>query len=233
MAEDWFADVRKYVADADEAVVKKIVSYLGIALRNRDSSLVSFSDPEEVGRVRERFLRKKLGLTEGDDVLGKGLDAVRDLMSGDRTKNRVTVYYLLADWFGKLDLFGGSSSAPGGFSFGSLGGAAAAAGLAGASAEPVRAVSVDPEPVSAMPPPQAAASAPTPADPPPAQTAYDPGPDGDDDGGGGIPGWLKWLLVLAALVALFLVLRSCMADRDAAADGNLAGEDAAASANLN
>lgn len=137
MAEDWFADVKKYHAGADEGVVKKITNYLGIALRNRDSSLVSFSDPTEVARVRERFLQKKLGLTDSDDVLNKALDAVKDMMSGDRTKNRVTVYYLLADWFGKLDLFGGSSSPAGSFSFGSAaagaGAAAAAVGLTSAA----------------------------------------------------------------------------------------------------
>ena len=121
MAEDWLADVRKYHSGADEGVVRKIVNYLGIALRNRDSSLVSFSDPAEVGRVRERFLRKKLGLTDTDATLNAGLDAVKQMMSGDRTRNRVTVYYLLADYFGKQDLFGGAASAPGGFSFGAVG----------------------------------------------------------------------------------------------------------------
>ena len=35
MAEDWLADVRKYVADADENVVKAIIRYCGIALQNR------------------------------------------------------------------------------------------------------------------------------------------------------------------------------------------------------
>ena len=66
MAEDWLADVRKYVADADENVVSAIVKYLGIALRNRDSSLVSFTDTKETDRVRENFLKKKLGLTDDD-----------------------------------------------------------------------------------------------------------------------------------------------------------------------
>ncbi len=119
--EDWLADVRRYAADADENVVRRIVNYLGIALRNRDSSMVSFSDPQEVGRVRENFLRKKLGLTEPDSELNAGLDWVNGLMSADRTKNRVTVYYLLAHYFGKLDLFGGAA----GTSAASIGGAAA------------------------------------------------------------------------------------------------------------
>ncbi len=32
---DYLADVKKYEAKADEAVVNKIVKHLGIALRNR------------------------------------------------------------------------------------------------------------------------------------------------------------------------------------------------------
>ncbi|RUY12938.1 DUF2853 family protein, partial [Mesorhizobium sp. M7A.F.Ca.CA.004.12.1.1] len=38
---DYLADVKKYDASASADVVDKIVKHLGIALRNRDSSLVS------------------------------------------------------------------------------------------------------------------------------------------------------------------------------------------------
>ncbi|MBN8502190.1 MAG: DUF2853 family protein, partial [Sphingomonadales bacterium] len=64
MATDWAADVKKYAANADDAIIAGIVRYCGIALRNRDSSLVSFSDPKELDRVRNNFLKKKLGRTE-------------------------------------------------------------------------------------------------------------------------------------------------------------------------
>lgn len=105
MAEDWGADVRKYVPDADEKAIAGIVRYCGIALRKRDSSLVSFADKEEVGRVRANFLKKKLGLTESDSELDRAIESVRDRMKGDHTKNRVTVYYLLAEHYGKLSEF--------------------------------------------------------------------------------------------------------------------------------
>ena len=49
---DYLADVKKYDAGASAEVVEKIVKHLGIALRNRDSSLVSCTDPEELKRVR-------------------------------------------------------------------------------------------------------------------------------------------------------------------------------------
>ena len=105
MAEDWLADVRKYVSDADETIVAGIVRYCGIALRTRDASLVSFSDKKETDRVRENFLRKKLALTHDDATLDTAIAAVGERMKADRTKNRVTVYYLLAEHFGMLGLF--------------------------------------------------------------------------------------------------------------------------------
>lgn len=120
MAEDWLADVRKYAADADEGVVGAIVRYCGIALQSRDSSLVAMSDKKERELVRENYLKKKLGLTNADAELDEAVVAVGQVMKADRTKNRVTVYYLLAEHFGSLGLFGGSS-----------GGANVAAGVAG------------------------------------------------------------------------------------------------------
>ena len=50
MSEDWAADVKKYVPNADAKTIAGIVHYCGIALQKRDSSLVSFHDKEEVGR---------------------------------------------------------------------------------------------------------------------------------------------------------------------------------------
>jgi outer membrane protein OmpA-like peptidoglycan-associated protein len=110
MAEDWLTDVRKYVADADEKVVGAIVRYCGIALRNVDSSLVSFSDKKETDRVRQNYLKKKLGLTQDDATLDAAIASVGERMKADRTKNRVTVYYLLAEHFGALGLFGAAKA---------------------------------------------------------------------------------------------------------------------------
>ncbi|AJA07826.1 hypothetical protein SKP52_04495 [Sphingopyxis fribergensis] len=210
MAEDWLADVRKYVADADEAVVSKIVAYLGIALRNRDSSLVSFSDPTETDRVRENFLKKKLGLTDDDATLDAAIAGVGERMKGDTTKNRVTVYYLLAQHFGLLSLFGGAAGAAAGLAaVGGLSGDAgkdddaasavplAAAGLAGASAIPAAV------PPTAASPAPAHTPAPSAASP---QTAY----SSDEGEKGGGMGWLPWLLLLLVLAALlFFGLRYC------------------------
>lgn len=123
---DWAADVKKFVPDADDGVIKALVRYCGIALRNRDSSLVSFSDPTETARVRNNFLKKKLGLTHSDEDLDAGIAAVGARMKGSNFKNRVTVYYLLLDQFDMFPSFGGVAKAAGG----AVAAGAAALGLA-------------------------------------------------------------------------------------------------------
>lgn len=101
---DWAADVKKYAPDADDKVIAGIVKHCGIALQKADSSLVSFSDQAELDRVKKGFLTKKLQVPE--DQMDKALAAVGETLKGTSRKNRVTVYYLLAKHFGKLDLFG-------------------------------------------------------------------------------------------------------------------------------
>jgi hypothetical protein len=98
---DYLTDVQRYDAKADADIVQKIVKHLGIALRNRDSSLVSCTDPKELDRVREKWCGKKLGNsdeTKCDAIIAK----VCETMKGDRNKNRVTFYYLVAQHLGQL-----------------------------------------------------------------------------------------------------------------------------------
>ena len=98
---DYFADVKRYDANADADTVQKIVKHLGIALRSKDASLVSCSDKDELGRVREKWCAKKLGETDAgaaDGVIAK----VCQTMKGDKQKQRVTFYYLVAKEMGKL-----------------------------------------------------------------------------------------------------------------------------------
>jgi len=98
---DYLTDVRKYDATANEAVVSKIVKHLGIALRNRDSSLVSCSDPKELDRVKQNWCGKKLGVTDAAKV-DSVIEKVCQTMASDHSKHRVTFYYLTAKHLGKL-----------------------------------------------------------------------------------------------------------------------------------
>jgi Protein of unknown function (DUF2853) len=97
---DYSADIAKYANPVNEAAVKAIVKYCGIALRNADSSLVSGTDPVELGRVRDGFAAKKLGLAAAD--ADAGIKKVVEKMKGEGRKSRVTFYYLLAEATGTM-----------------------------------------------------------------------------------------------------------------------------------
>ncbi len=102
---DYIANIKNYVADVDEKVVNGIVKHLGIALQCKDASLVSCSDPSELERVKNSFLKKKLGRTEDDEELDKVIAEVCRKMAGERNKSRVTFYYLLAVHYNQQSVF--------------------------------------------------------------------------------------------------------------------------------
>ena len=97
---DYSADVAKFTGNVNEAAVKAIVKYCGIALQNRDSSLVSGTDPKELATVRDGFAAKKLGLSA--EAADAGIQTVVAKMKDERNKSRVTFYYLLAEATGTL-----------------------------------------------------------------------------------------------------------------------------------
>lgn len=102
-AEEHMADVKRYADPVDKNAVAGIVKHLGIALKSKDASIVSCSSKDELARVRDSWLKKKLGLTNDDAALDAMVKAVCDSMKGDKQKHRVTFYYLLAQKAGKLD----------------------------------------------------------------------------------------------------------------------------------
>lgn len=99
---EFTSSIAKYSPSVDKAAVEGIVKHLGIALRNKDSSLVAASDPAELARVRDSWLKKKLGRKESDADLDKAVGAVMTTMKAEHNKHRVTVYYLLAEHFKQL-----------------------------------------------------------------------------------------------------------------------------------
>ena len=106
---DYAADVKKDANDAvNEAAVAGLKTYR-LVLSKADTRYVACADPAERERVRKSFLEKKLGLTADD--LDAAIEAVCAAMKADRTKSRLTFYYLLAERYGKLDMFGSTKAA--------------------------------------------------------------------------------------------------------------------------
>src|SRR5436305_8592695 len=101
----YVADVKKYTGSVDEGAVAGLAKTYALVLGKPDSRLVAAGDPEEIARVRDNFLKKKLGLKDADTALDAAVKSVLDKVKADRTKSRLTVYYLLAEHFNKLDQF--------------------------------------------------------------------------------------------------------------------------------
>jgi hypothetical protein len=100
MSTDYAADIRKYTAKVNDKAVAAIVKFCGIALRGADSQWVSMTDDAEVQRVVKGFCAKKLELDA--KTAEAAVRAVGEKMKADKTKHRVTVYYLVAEHAGKL-----------------------------------------------------------------------------------------------------------------------------------
>jgi phage host-nuclease inhibitor protein Gam len=99
---DYATDIKKYSSSVEQKAIDGIVRFLGIALKSRDSSYVACSSNDELARVRESFLKRKLKMSDDDAALDQRIQAVCEQMKDDSSKHRVTFYYLLAEKAGKL-----------------------------------------------------------------------------------------------------------------------------------
>ncbi len=102
--ESAIADVKKYDSGADDALISAVFKGLGPAVHNKDASLVSCSDQAELDTVKNNFLIKKLGLTDGPE-LDAAIKEVCETLKETRQKSRVTFYYLLTKKFGKESVY--------------------------------------------------------------------------------------------------------------------------------
>lgn len=102
MTTDYATDIARYAETVDATAVAGIVKHLGIALKSKDAANVSCSSRSERDRIRDGWLKRKLALAAPDAELDKAIKAVCTRMKADKTKSRVTFYYLLAERFGKL-----------------------------------------------------------------------------------------------------------------------------------
>nr|WP_315126769.1 DUF2853 family protein [uncultured Capnocytophaga sp.] len=100
-------DLKEKCAEAtpDVDFLTKVTVGLGPSIYNADASRVSGSDKTEVDRVKQNFLIKKLGLTDGPP-LDQAIDEVLEKYGkSNRNKYRAVVYYLLAKHFKKEDVY--------------------------------------------------------------------------------------------------------------------------------
>ncbi|UWY27231.1 DUF2853 family protein [Flavobacterium sp. TR2] len=105
--------IEKYTADlkekcgitADADLLTKVTIACGPSIYNDDASTVASSQQSELDTVKNNFLIKKLGLTDGPD-LEEGINAVMEKYGkSNKQKFRAVVYYLLTVHFKKESVF--------------------------------------------------------------------------------------------------------------------------------
>ncbi|HMB63046.1 MAG TPA: DUF2853 family protein [Eudoraea sp.] len=96
------ADIQgKFQESPDMDLLTKVTIGLGPAIYNTDSSKVSGTDDSELQTVKNNFLIKKLGLSEGPQLM-EGIQSVINTYGiSERNKYRAVVYYMLTKHFNK------------------------------------------------------------------------------------------------------------------------------------
>ncbi|MCG7623724.1 DUF2853 family protein [Epibacterium sp. Ofav1-8] len=90
----------------DMDLLTKVTIGCGPAIYNADASTVASSQPEELETVKNNFLIKKLGLTDGPELMAGINEVIEIYGKSERNKYRAVVYYLLTKHFGKEAIYG-------------------------------------------------------------------------------------------------------------------------------
>ncbi|CAH0335698.1 hypothetical protein FVB9288_01350 [Flavobacterium sp. CECT 9288] len=100
------ADLKeKCGVDPDMDLLTKVTIGCGPSIYNADSATVAGSQQSELDTVKNNFLIKKLGLTDGQE-LDAAIDSVMEKYGrSNRNKYRAVIYYLLTVHFKKESVY--------------------------------------------------------------------------------------------------------------------------------
>ncbi|EEE38943.1 hypothetical protein RKLH11_2789 [Rhodobacteraceae bacterium KLH11] len=92
--------------DADMDLLTKVTIGCGPAIYDADASTVAASQEGELETVKNNFLIKKLGLSDGPELMEAINTAMETYGMSERNKYRAVVYYMLTKHFGKESVYG-------------------------------------------------------------------------------------------------------------------------------
>ena len=93
-------------SDPDMDLLTKVTIGCGPSIYNADAATVAGSQPSELETVRKSFLIKKLGLTDGPELMEAINSVIETYGRSERNKYRAVIYYLLVKHFGKESVYG-------------------------------------------------------------------------------------------------------------------------------
>ena len=92
--------------DPDMDLLTKVTIGCGPSIYNADASTVAGSQKSELETVRANFLIKKLGLSDGPELMAAIDSVIETYGRSERNKYRAVVYYMLTKHFGKEAIYG-------------------------------------------------------------------------------------------------------------------------------
>lgn len=92
--------------EPDMDLLTKVTIGCGPAIYNADASTVAGTQESELETVKNNFLIKKLGLSDGPELMDAISSVLTTYGQSNRNKYRAVVYYMLAKHFGKESVYG-------------------------------------------------------------------------------------------------------------------------------
>lgn len=105
--------IAKYASDMQDKMgispnmdlLTKVTIGCGPAIYNADASTVSGTDPAELETVKNNYLIKKLGLSDGPELDSAIASVIEKYGKSNPNKYRAVVYYMLCSHFGKESVY--------------------------------------------------------------------------------------------------------------------------------
>ena len=91
--------------EPDMALLTKVTIGCGPSIYNADASTVAGTQPGELETVKNNFLIKKLGLSDGPKLDEAIAAVIEKYGKSERNKYRAVIYYMLTKHFGKESIY--------------------------------------------------------------------------------------------------------------------------------
>lgn len=89
----------------DMDLLTKVTIGCGPSIYNADASTVAGGQPQELATVKDNFLVKKLGLSDGPQLMDAINQVIETYGRSERNKYRAVIYYMLTKHFGKESVY--------------------------------------------------------------------------------------------------------------------------------
>ncbi|WP_033565787.1 DUF2853 family protein [Sphingobacterium sp. SYP-B4668] len=101
----YVAEAKKLNLSLDESLIRAVAKGLGPSIYKADAETIAASDKEELNRLKQNFLVKKLGLKDSPELDNAITEVIDQVGKSNKNKYRAIVYALLVKKFKKESVY--------------------------------------------------------------------------------------------------------------------------------